>query len=187
MAKKQTKKRSEAPTTVNREELLVDGSDFEFRQFVHDALGFSGRLLAVRDGFARVLGISGPQYTILISVAHLADRGPVTVSDIANHLHLSGSFVTTESNKLAKLGLVSKVPDEVDRRRVLLTITNEANERLHHLAEIQSQVNDVHFASLDRKRFDQLRVVLPELIESTDQALSLLDHLARMQPTSKDS
>jgi DNA-binding MarR family transcriptional regulator len=169
-----------APTTINRPELLVDGSDFEFRQFVHDALGFGGRLLAVRDGFAKLLGVSGPQYTILISVAHLVERGPVTVSGIANHLHLSGSFVTTESNKLAKLGLITKVTDEDDRRRVLLRVTDEGRRRLHELADIQAQVNDVHFGTLTRKTFDQVRTIMPELLESTDQALSLLDHLTRV-------
>jgi DNA-binding MarR family transcriptional regulator len=172
-----------APNTVNRDELLVAGSDFEFRQFVHDSLGFSARLLAVRDGFAKLLGISGPQYTILISVAHLAERGPVTVSGIANHLHLSGSFVTTESNKLAKLGLVSKVTDEDDRRRVLLEVTEAGNQRLHELGEIQAQVNDVHFGCLTRETFDQVRAIMPELVESTDKALSLLDHLTRMEST----
>lgn len=172
-----------APNTVNRDELLVDDSDFEFRQFVHDSLGFSARLLAVRDGFAKLLGIPGPQYTILISVAHLNERGPVTVSGVANHLHLSGSFVTTESNKLAKLGLVSKVTDEEDRRRVLLEVTAEGNQRLRELAEIQAQVNDVHFGCLTRKTFDQVRAIMPELLESTDEALSLLDHLARVRPS----
>ena len=170
-----------AHNTVSREELLVDGSDVAFRQFVHDSLGLAVRLLAVRDGFAKFLGVSGPQYTVLISVAHLAERGPVTVSDIAKHLHLSGSFVTTESNKLAKLGLLSKLPDPEDRRRVLLDVTDEGDRRLRELAEIQAEVNDVHFGSLTAKTFDQARTIMPELLESTDQALSLLDHLTRMR------
>lgn len=180
MSRRDSRKAS-APNTVNREQLLVDGSDFEFRQFVHDSLGFSVRLLAVRDGFARFLGVSGPQYTILISVAHLAERGPVTVSDIAGHLHLSGSFVTTESNKLAKVGLLSKVTDPTDRRRVLLEVTDDGERRLRDLAQIQAEVNDVHFGSLSKKTFDQVRTIMPELVESTDQALSLLDHLTRMR------
>ncbi|MGI9616796.1 MAG: MarR family winged helix-turn-helix transcriptional regulator [Acidimicrobiales bacterium] len=174
-------KEPQAPNTVNRHELLVDGSDFEFRQFVHDSLGFATRLLAVRDGFAKLLGVSGPQYTILISVAHLAERGPVTVSGIANHLHLSGSFVTTESNKLAKLGLLSKVTDEEDRRRVLLEVTDDGDRRLHELAEVQADVNDVHFGCLDDASFDRVRAIMPELVVSTDQALSLLDHLTTMR------
>lgn len=178
---------ADAPNTVNREELLVDGSDFEFRQLVHDSLGFAARLVAVRDGYAKLLGISGPQYTILISVAHLAERGPVTVSGVAAHLHLSGSFVTTESNKLVAEGLITKVPDEADRRRVLLEVTDEGRHRLHELAEIQAQVNDVHFGCLDRASFDQVRTIMPQLVESTEKALSLLDHLARMQTSDDES
>jgi DNA-binding MarR family transcriptional regulator len=171
--------RADAPNTVSRDELLIDGSDFEFRQFVHDSLGFAARLIAVRDGYAKVIGLSGPQYTILISIAHLAARGPVTVSAVANHLYLSGSFVTTETNKLVRSGLVTKSTDPADRRRVLLAPTSEGARRLRALAKIQVQVNDVHFGRLTKKTFDQLRVLMPQLLEPTEQALSLLDHLSR--------
>ena len=60
--------------TVTRPELLDGGSDQIFRQFVHDALAFSARLLAVRDGYGKAIGISGPQYTLLISIAHRGRR-----------------------------------------------------------------------------------------------------------------
>ena len=92
--------RPQAALTVNASQLLVDGSDLEFRQFVHDALAFSSRLQAVRDGFARLLGLTGIQYTILISIYHLEFEQRVGINTIAAHLHLSGTFVTTETNKL---------------------------------------------------------------------------------------
>lgn len=168
----------EVPNTVSRQELLVDGSDFEFRQLIHDALAFSARLLAVRDGYGRVIGLTGQQYIILISIAHLASRGAVTVSGVADHLYLSGSYVTTEINKLVQLGLVTKSTDPADRRRVLLASTEEASRRLGELASIQVQVNDVHFGQLSRREFDQLRSIMPRLIQPTEQALSLLEHLA---------
>ncbi len=173
-----------APNTVSRQELLVNGSDFEFRQFIHDSLAFSARLLAVRDGYGRVIGLTGQQYIILISIAHLASRGAVTVSGVADHLYLSGSFVTTETNKLVRLGLVTKSTDPADRRRVLLASTDEASRRLRELAEIQVQVNDVHFGQLSRKEFDQLRSIMPQLLQPTEQALSLLEHLARFSALS---
>ncbi len=173
------RRRKDAPATVSKEALLVDGSDFEFRQFVHDSLGFAARLLAVRDGFAKLINITGPQYTILVSVAHLAERGPVTVSSVANHLHLSGSFVTTESNKLESMGLLTKSTDPEDRRRVLLQITDEAVRRLKALAQVQTQVNDVHFGTLTATTFKQVRKIMPQLLDSTEEALSLLTHLSK--------
>ncbi len=169
--------RRRANNTVSRDELLVDGNDFHFRKFVHDSLAFAARLTAVRDGYARLIGVSGPQYTIIISIAHLTEKGPVTVSDIASHLHLSGSFVTNECKKLTEFGLISKSENDQDRRRVNLEITDDGWERLDKLSGLQSQVNDVHFGNLTRDDFDRVREIMPRLVASTDRALSLLRHI----------
>src|SRR5258708_7196347 len=88
--------------TVSRPELLVNGADAQFRSFVHGMLAFAGQLEAVRDGFAALLGLTGIRYTILISISHLQSDGEVTVGAVADHLHLSGAFVTTETGKLLR-------------------------------------------------------------------------------------
>lgn len=169
-----------AAPTVNAPQLLVEGSDLEFRQFVHDALAFSSRLQAVRDGFARLLGLTGIQYTILISIYHLEFEKRVGVNTIADHLHLSGTFVTTETNKLAALGLVEKTRDGEDRRRINLRTTERAREQLSGLASVQSHVNDAHFSPLSAEDFARLRRLMPALVTSTDRALRLLDAAAAL-------
>lgn len=165
------------PLTVNRPELLIDGSDDEFRALVHDALAFSARLEAIREGYGQIVGVTGPQYSILISIAHLSRGRNVGVGTVADHLHLSGSFVTTETNKLMELGLLKKAVDPTDRRRVILRLTSEGWGRFRELAKVQSVVNDQHFASLSRKDFFELRRIMAGLVESTDRALTLLRHL----------
>jgi DNA-binding MarR family transcriptional regulator len=186
MSSRERSRRQDAPNTVSKEALLVNGSDFEFRQFIHDSLAFAARLLAVRDGYGKVIGLTGQQYIILISIAHLAARGPVTVSSVADHLYLSGSFVTTETNKLVRMGLVTKSTDPADRRRVLLASTDEASRRLRELAKVQVQVNDVHFGNLTKKEFDQLRALMPQLLQPTERALSLLEHLSKFTAVGDD-
>jgi len=167
-------RRPKAAPTVNAPQLLIDGSDLEFRQFVHDALAFASRLQAVRDGFAKLIGLTGIQYTILISIYHLEFAQRVGISTIAAHLHLSGTFVTTETNKLAALGLVDKSRDGEDRRRINLRTTERARERLAQLAAVQSHVNDVHFGPLSAEDFSRLQRIMPALVASTDRALRLL-------------
>ena len=54
---------------------LWDEVDFVRDQFVYDCIAFSARLLAIRDGYAKVMGVSGPQYMIMISVAILGPAG----------------------------------------------------------------------------------------------------------------
>ena len=180
--KKQRKAKSPAHLTVTRPELLTQGDDNEFRKLVHNSLAFAARLVAIRDGYGSIMGITGPQYTILISIAHLNQSGDVSVSSVAEHLHLSGSFVTNEVGKLIQLGLVEKVQDTADRRRVLLTVSDAGWKKFKELATIQSRVNDVHFGCLSREDFVTLRRIMSELVDCTDQALMLLRYLTA-EPT----
>ncbi len=63
------------PLTVSRPELLVEGSDQQFRQVIHDALGFSSRLQEIRNQLGEVIGLTGPAYSILIAIDHLSSEG----------------------------------------------------------------------------------------------------------------
>jgi DNA-binding MarR family transcriptional regulator len=164
------------PLTVTRPELLRGGSDREFRTLVHSLLAFSARLETVRSGYGAILGVSGIQYTILISVRYLEVAGDVYVSTIAEHLHLSGAFVTVETGKLVELGLLSKQVDPKDRRRVRLRSTAKARKALGKLAVVQAQVNNSLFESLDAGDFEELIRIVGELVGCADRAVHLLRH-----------
>jgi DNA-binding MarR family transcriptional regulator len=164
--------------TVSRPELLTNGSDREFRALIHDALAFTSRLQAIRDGYAQLIGVTGIQYTILVCISVLSAAQSVTVKAIAEHLKLSGPFVTVEVGKLVGAGLVAKAADPTDGRKVSLTLTDEARKRLAGLAPIQRQVNDVHFEPLSKSDFMALRRMMSDLVVSTDNALALLKYLS---------
>jgi DNA-binding MarR family transcriptional regulator len=165
--------------TVSRPELLVNGSDGQFRDFVHGMLAFAARLEAVREGFAAFLGLTGIQYTILISISYLQGDGEVTVGAVAEHLHLSGAFVTTETGKLLRLGLITKVQDLKDRRCVCLRATATGRELLSALAPVQVQVNDVLFAFLSDEQFRAIGKTIDRVVGCGDRAIFLLDYLSK--------
>lgn len=165
--------------TVSRAELLVDGSDRDFRQLVHDTLAFAARIQEVRSRLGALIGLSGAQYTILVAVAHLQGRdGGVGVNLLAEHLHLSGAFVTIEVNKLVAADLVIKEVNPEDRRRVLLTITAKANQLLDDLTAVQRPANDALFGCLSASDFHAFRDVVAQLVLTGDRTLKLLDYLA---------
>ena len=165
------------PLTVSRDALLADGSDARFRQLIHRLLAYASSLEAIRGGLGEMIGLSGIQYTILVCIAHLqGDRG-VGVKAIAEHLSCSGAFVTIETGKLADLGLVAKRPNPVDKRRVLITVTERARELLTELAPVQRQVNDTLFASLDRPGFEHLCRLADTLGADARNAQSLIEFL----------
>ena len=89
-----------APLTISRPELLINGSDRHFRRLVHGLFGFLARHEGVRSGHAARIGLVGIEYTVLISIRHLAvEETDVSVNRVAEHLFLSGAFVTTVTNK----------------------------------------------------------------------------------------
>lgn len=165
------------PKTASKKTLLVNGSDQAFRKMVHDLLAFSSRLEEVRCRFGAYIGLSGIQYTLLISVSHLEDKKGVGVKSIADHLSLSGSFVTIETTKLATLGLIEKRKDVNDGRRVILTVSDRGQALLDKLAPMQREINDTLFNSLNPTSFSQLSTMAAQLKRDADKALLLANYL----------
>ena len=168
---------SALPLTVTRPDLMPDGTDRDFRRFVHRLLAFSSRLEAIRSSFGSRIGLTGIQYSALISIAHLGRDGTVGVKDVADHLSLSGSFATLVIGQLVGLELIDKQTNPDDRRRVCLTVTNKGLTLLTQLAAVQREVNDVLFGPLDAAQFDGLNTAFGELLRSADAAVGLVQYL----------
>src|SRR3569833_1171430 len=117
-------KRGEMPLTVSRPELIINGSDRDFRELVHNLFGFFALHERLRSGHGKYIGLGGVEYTVLISIGHLARDGDVAVKPVAAHLHLSGAFITATTHRLLKMGYIHKTVDTADRRRVSLTVSS---------------------------------------------------------------
>jgi MarR family transcriptional regulator, organic hydroperoxide resistance regulator len=188
----QTPRRNEAsssrgglPLTVTRPELLNDGTDRDFRKLVHNIFAFMARHESIRAGHARQIGLAGVEYTILISIGHLGLDGDVNVKTIADHLHMSGAFVTTVTSKLQTLGLIEKTQDSVDRRRISLAITEKGKALLRQLAPYQREINDVEFSPLSREDFQTISRILEALIDSSDKAFALQRYKSSIKESTK--
>jgi DNA-binding MarR family transcriptional regulator len=165
------------PLTTSRSELLVGGRDRQFRHLIHALFGFAAHHERIRSGHAKVIGLAGIEYTVLISIAHLSQDGDVNVKTVADHLYLSGAFITAVAGRLLKLGLIDKRTDAGDRRRVTLTVSPQGRAALERLAPIQRKVNDVEFGSLSRAEFELLTGIVDRLIESGARAVALQNYL----------
>jgi DNA-binding MarR family transcriptional regulator len=60
---------------------------------------------------------------------HLRASGPLTLSELVVHLNLSKAATTELVNRLEAKGLVARMQDERDRRRVFIWLTDEGHER----------------------------------------------------------
>jgi hypothetical protein len=85
------------PLTVGRPELLGDGTDLDFRVFLHAFMVFARRLEGIRSHLAQAIGVSAPQYEILSHLRESTATAGLTVNEAAERLQCSGAFVTTEA------------------------------------------------------------------------------------------
>ncbi len=76
---------------------------------------------------ARSLELSPREMSILLM---LWDGGRSTMSGLADQVELSRAAMTTLADQLEEAGLIGRLADPTDRRRVLVTVTKTADDRL---------------------------------------------------------
>jgi len=167
-----------APLTVSREELLVEGSDRTFRTLVQGLLRFSAIHAAIRDEYASLLKLTGQQYTLLLCIRLLCDAGTVNIRTIADHLRVSGSYITVETKALEQLELVQRERSSQDRRLVSLSLTPRGMALLDSIASLRQRVNDVEFGCLSKQEFKLLVPLVERLVQSGERALALQHYLS---------
>jgi DNA-binding MarR family transcriptional regulator len=149
---------------------------------IHNLLSVSQRLQANRRSHARMLGMSGVQYTVLTAIAHLQGDEGVSVNAVARHLHLSPSFVTMEIAKMVALGVVDKSQDSTDKRRVQLTVSDRGWELLDAIIPIQRPVNDALFEGLTHEDFVAFCRIIATIADNAERASALLELLKHARP-----
>ena len=161
------------PVSVSRPELLdADGRDRAFRAMLYDLLSVGARLQEVRDRLAAIIGVTGPQYAIMMAVAHLQDEDAgAGVRGVARRLHVSGPFITAQVNVLVRAGLVAKHPNPADGRGVILRLTELGEEQLSALAPEMRRMNDSFFGPLTAEEFRVLGGLATRLEASSELAV----------------
>ncbi|WP_043626641.1 MarR family winged helix-turn-helix transcriptional regulator [Nonomuraea candida] len=102
---------------------------------------------------ARRLGINR---TDLRCLSRLSARGPLTASELATAAGLTGGAMTTVIDRLEQAGLARRSRDSADRRRVLVHLTERAEQVS---AEIWGPVLDDARVELGRFSLAELSVI----------------------------
>src|SRR3982074_3916112 len=82
------------------------------RRFAWEIVSINVDLQEIRYFWAKALGISGPQWMILMALADLDQGEGVPVKVVSKMLHVDPSFVTTQSKMLEKKGFMRRKTSE---------------------------------------------------------------------------
>ena len=88
----------------------------------------------VRNFWAKVLGVRGPHWMIIMALQDLDQGDGVPVETLATTLQVDPTFVTSQSQLLEKRGFIRR--EVSDRGVVILSLTDTAYE---HLAKLASE------------------------------------------------
>jgi len=163
------------PLTATSPILVAGGSDHSLRRLLYDFFTVSARLETVKRYLGKGLGLTGPQYTIVMAVAELQGKIGVSVGRVGEYLHVTGTFVTIESGKLVKKGILEKNNDLQDGRLSLLSLAPKGIKAFQSLFPELQQINDVFFELDSRTEFERLCKTLQALVCNSQRALALIN------------
>ena len=114
------------------------------------------QFLAVSDAAAHAAGLTSQRYQALLAIRVRKDSGSMSVGELAEQLLVKPHSAAELVNRLETAGLVRRAADPTDRRRVLLSLTEEGERRLSDLAHAQFRELETHREAL-RNLIDTLR------------------------------
>lgn len=140
------------------------------RRFTWVIASINVHLEELRYFWAKALGISGPQWMIVMALYDLDQGGGVPVSTVSKKLHVDSSFVTTQSKLLEKKGFLRRKSSAEDGRVVQMSLTDKTYKHLAGLAARQESLNEFIFAELGDKQLDELTDTLTALSNRLEKA-----------------
>ena len=140
------------------------------RRFTWAIASINVHLEELRYFWAKALGISGPQWMILMALADLDQDDGVPVNAVSKKLHVDSSFVTTQSKLLEKKGFLRRKTSAEDARIVKMSLTDKTYKHLAGLASQQEALNEFIYAELNDRQLGELTETLNRLKNRLEKA-----------------
>ncbi len=109
------------------------------------------------------LGLTFGQARVLRLLARAG--APLRIGELAGRLEVVPRSATSMVDALEAAGLVDRTPDPLDRRSILVGLTDAGDDLLARLGRARRESAESLFARLDRPQAEQLRDLLAALLE----------------------
>ena len=130
------------------------------REFQWDVAAISAHLEDIRRVWAKALGVSGPQWMILMAIGDLDPGTGVSVGDVSIKIKVRSTFVTMETKMLEKAGLVSRVSSPQERRVVLMSLTEKARKGIAFLSARRIKMDETIYGDLKSGKLEDTMEML---------------------------
>jgi DNA-binding MarR family transcriptional regulator len=140
-------------------------------QVIWDFVSISNNLEDMRRAWAKLFGISGSQWLILMAISDLDRGGGVSVGDVSRKIHAVSTFVTTQTKILERMGLLNRMPSTEDARVVLMSLSDQARRKIEELAPRWDALHEYIFSDFDTEALHDVKAKLEMLKRRTKLAM----------------
>jgi len=150
------------------------GADKELREFMWHMVAIGGHLEEVRRIWAEVLGVSGPQWLILMALGDSDSERGMSVGEVAGKIRVKSTFVTAQTKSLEMAGLVKRTTSPADARIVLLSLTDKARSQIANLATRRKLLEDSIFEGISDRALSETKKTLTTIGHRVEKAVQQL-------------
>jgi len=130
--------------------------DRAMKDFLWNIVDIHSQFEEIHKTWAELLGITEPQWLIVMAIDELDSGSGVSGVDIANKLKIHAAFVTNQTKSLEKAELLERTPSPEDGRFVLMSLTPKARSEIAKLAKKRQALNATIFDTLDERSLTEL-------------------------------
>lgn len=123
--------------------------DRAVREFIWNVVEIHSQLEEIHKSWAQMLGITEPQWLILMAVDELDEGRGVSGIAVANKLRIHPAFVTNQTKKLEVMSLLDRAQSADDARFVQMSLTQKARAKIANLSIKRQALNSTMFDGLD--------------------------------------
>lgn len=148
--------------TIGVAALRGDGSELEFRDFMAELFAAATTLQLLRRRVAKSFDLSSSELAILLAVGKLGPRQ--TIRELAEHLEVSASNVTSDIKTLVDKRYLLKRPHPSDSRAICIELTRSGTGLIGRLSPELQRVNDRVFADLSRSDMKKITTIMSGIV-----------------------
>ncbi|MDF0581993.1 MarR family winged helix-turn-helix transcriptional regulator [Bradyrhizobium yuanmingense] len=152
-----------------------DQLDRAARDFIWNVVEIHSQLEAIHKGWADLLGITEPQWLILMAIDELDQGRGVSGIAVANKLRIHPAFVTNQTKRLEQMELLARATSPDDARFLQISLTQKARAEIAKLAQKRQALNATVFGDLDEQSLDYLNKRLSSIAKNSRLASQKLN------------
>lgn len=135
--------------------------------FIWNIVEISSQLEEIHKSWAQMLGLTEPQWLILMAIDELDEGRGVSGIAVANKLRIHPAFVTNQTKKLEQMGLLTRVTSPEDARFLQISLTEKARTEITSLSIKREALNSTMFVGVDGESLQYLNRRLTSIAKNS--------------------